>query len=692
MRQTSRLSVRPARRLVVAFSTAALLAVSFVGAAPATAAERPSHAATVAVAEAGMRQLVDAGSVDSIGVSISTTDALVWAGDAGAIDEQGTPRSTSTMNGIGSVSKMFATTAVMQLVDQGKVGLDQPVVKYLPQFTMRSPQYRQITVRMLLNHTAGLPGTAYRNGFTSQPWKGYADLVLKNLATSTLKTTPGAMAVYCNDCFTLAGEVVAEVSGLSYPAYVKRNILAPLGMTDSMFVTSTLPPEGSAARVFADGKMLPLEVTNVHASGGLMSTATDMAAFGRMLLGKGTLNGTQVLSPQSVAEMGRLQTATTLDPMPDTLTAYGLGWDTVRELNLSSVGVRAWMKGGDTTDFHSGLIVAPEAGLTVFVSGAGQRFSSAIAEALGEEIMLNALAERGDITAVPSRLGTDQPPAAQPTEDDVNAMLGIYLGTPTIGVRFTRGDGDTLIGATLAGGAWVNPVPLTFRADGAWWPQTEQVRSFRSVTGWSRTYLVLSTPDGYGAVMGNLVIGQRVEPSGKTAAAWTKRLGTYVTVSDGFTSTVWTTIGPVGVFSQIPDLPGYIDAGTNAPVDAHAPNAGTMFLQVPGLFGRDMDDVVVLPNGYLRMGSSVIRPLATVPVVAAGRTSVMIGRDGWAEWAKVDAASTVSVQGARAWRLASADLRPLAAGTKTMVDRAVAADTYLIVFGEPGQRVTVTVG
>lgn len=122
------------------------------------------------------------------------------------------------MYGIGSVSKVFAAMAAMKLVDQGKIDLDAPLVQYLPDFRMAAPEYPQITVRMLLNHSAGFAGTDYRNGFTNAPVPGYAAQVQQALATQRLKHQPGEMAVYCNDCFTMIEPLVAAVSGQPYPS------------------------------------------------------------------------------------------------------------------------------------------------------------------------------------------------------------------------------------------------------------------------------------------------------------------------------------------------------------------------------------------------------------------------------------------------------------------------------------------
>jgi CubicO group peptidase (beta-lactamase class C family) len=127
---------------------------------------------------------------------------IIVSSQSGKNDEQGQkPLTKDTMYGIGSTSKMFTTAAVMQLVDQGEIGLDTPLVQYLPGFTMMDEQrYRQITPRMLLNHSSGLNGSSMTNTFLFEDNDTYAyESLLGQLAGQTLKADPGAYSVYCND-------------------------------------------------------------------------------------------------------------------------------------------------------------------------------------------------------------------------------------------------------------------------------------------------------------------------------------------------------------------------------------------------------------------------------------------------------------------------------------------------------------
>ncbi len=117
---------------------------------------------------------------------------IVISGHAGKNDLNGNrPLTANTMYGIGSTSKMMLTAAVMKLVDEGKVDLDLPVVNYISDFTMKDDRYKQITPRMLLNHSSGLLGTSSLNTFLYDDNDTYAhDSLLEHLATQNLKTDP----------------------------------------------------------------------------------------------------------------------------------------------------------------------------------------------------------------------------------------------------------------------------------------------------------------------------------------------------------------------------------------------------------------------------------------------------------------------------------------------------------------------
>ncbi|MFA5851792.1 MAG: serine hydrolase domain-containing protein, partial [Spirochaetales bacterium] len=216
-------------------------------------------------------QALQATGGSAVSIALGDRGGAAWAGQYGFADKTaGKAPSADTMFGIGSTSKMFATTAAMILVDRGLVQLDLPLVHYLPEFRMATPGYEKITVRMLLNHSAGFPGTDYRNGMSRAPIRGYAEQVQATLAESRLKHEPGWMNVYANDGFTMVELLVKAMTGLDYVEFVAREVLDPLGMSHSGYPLSSFP-EGSFAKPYKGDQLLKQEYIGPLASGGLYS-------------------------------------------------------------------------------------------------------------------------------------------------------------------------------------------------------------------------------------------------------------------------------------------------------------------------------------------------------------------------------------------------------------------------------------
>ncbi|HWI13240.1 MAG TPA: serine hydrolase domain-containing protein, partial [Burkholderiales bacterium] len=280
----------------------------------------------------------------AISVALVSRDRVVWNEAFGVIDQAtGAAPDTATLFCIGSVSKMLAAISTMILVDRGLVDLDAPLVRYVTDFRMASPEYTQITVRMLLSHSSGFPGSQLRNLFTySPPVLDYAKQTQQTLAISRLKHAPGELAVYCNDGFTMIEPLVAAVTGKSYVQFVQDEILTPLGMTRSRYATVVFPA-GSYAPAYKAGVKLEQEYVNAYASGGLYSTPTEMAQLAMMLMYGGEANGRRILSSAAVSEMGRDQIANLpFNPMPT--YRFGLGWDGVAQPGFAAVGVTVWHK------------------------------------------------------------------------------------------------------------------------------------------------------------------------------------------------------------------------------------------------------------------------------------------------------------------------------------------------------------
>ena len=286
--------------------------------------------------------------------------------------------------GIGSISKVYVTTAVMQLVEEGKVNLDAPVTDYIPEFKMADERYKEITVRMLMDHTSGIMGTCMKDMMLYDDNEtNYYEELLESLAGQRLKADPGAYAVYCNDGFALLEMIVDNVSGMSYTEYLEVNITSRIGAENTGTPLNQFQTE-EAVSVYKFGN-IPYDYDycmNIG-SGGVMATASDTAEFGSAFFSGNDI----LLTENSKDEMAQ---GWSDDPYMDD---SGLGWDYVEFLQYKEAGVKVLGKGGDIDNQHSHLVVAPDEKISVAVlsSGGSSMYNSMMAHAL----LCVALEEKG---------------------------------------------------------------------------------------------------------------------------------------------------------------------------------------------------------------------------------------------------------------------------------------------------------
>lgn len=226
----------------------------------------------------------------------------------------------------GSVTKVLTAALVMQQVEAGELDLDRPANAYLPDdlhLIDADGMAHPATLRQLLSHSSGLPVTW--DGIP--PYDPFSSTEAYLLATRAAIHPPGGRVVYSNSAITFAGEIAARAAGTDFPGLAQTGLLDPLGMTNSSFA----PAERHPAPVIPghsrkrDGTVIPAahaDLSAMAAAGALLTTPQDLARFAQMLLGDGTLEGTQVLSPSSVAEMMRLQAPNA----PGETAGFGLGF------------------------------------------------------------------------------------------------------------------------------------------------------------------------------------------------------------------------------------------------------------------------------------------------------------------------------------------------------------------------------
>jgi CubicO group peptidase (beta-lactamase class C family) len=382
----SPLPASTSRRQFLGFTGAGMLATLLPGCGSDDSGSQ-SYSQTIAMGQQSIQQAINdpAQPVAAISVAMLKGSKVVWQQAFGVSSVPSQTKATlDTRFNIGSVSKLFAALAAVMLQDRGLITLDTPIAQYLPAFTMLSPEYARITTRHLLSHSSGLPGTNSRNLFTFAPVPGYAADTQGELANTHLKHLPGELAVYCNDGFTMVEQLVLAKTGQSFASFVETNILAPLKMTNSSYLT-VMPTSGSFSYPYANGTQYQ-EFVNAYATGGLSSTPTDMMNLAQMIIGGGVFQGTRVVSAEGIAQMGTDQsTGLLINPSPE--WRWGLGWDSVQQPALAAAGVLGWEKDGGTAFYTSEFFVVPSAQLAFMVTGN----SGYDARKLAESIVLSAL-------------------------------------------------------------------------------------------------------------------------------------------------------------------------------------------------------------------------------------------------------------------------------------------------------------
>lgn len=302
--------------------------------------------------------------------------------------EKKTQVTTDQVYCVASISKVFTTTAVMQLVEQGKIDLDASVTRYVTDFQMADARYKDITVRMLLNHSSGLMGGQLMNAFLFEDNDTYYhDTLLKRLRSERLKADPGAFSVYCNDGFVLAEIVVERVSGMSFTDYLEKNICAPLGLSHTKTPLSLTEKDQAAGMYLTKGgEKLPTEYANCIGTAGVYATAEDLCRFGMTY----TDDHNELLSESSKQATFVAEGRNGRWPDGETgLLDFGLGWDSVSVYPFSQYGIKAIEKAGDSLLCHGELVILPEYKLSVAVLtvGASSTIDAVFAHYLAQEYL-----------------------------------------------------------------------------------------------------------------------------------------------------------------------------------------------------------------------------------------------------------------------------------------------------------------
>jgi CubicO group peptidase (beta-lactamase class C family) len=389
-------SAQPAPATVPAVEPAAATAANDPEAAALLAAERDAAAAAAARAaealaawtEGAVAALRQRAHIAGVVVAVVRDGEVLLVRGFGhdRIDPPRAADGERSLFRIGSVSKTFTYVAAMQLVEQARIALEDPVNQHLPE-ALQLPDdgfTEPVRVRHLFSHTAGFEDSALGHLFERDPADVLAPEAYLVQHRPRRVRAPDTTAVYSNYSVALLGAVVAHVSGMPFEAYIERHVTGPLGMDRTTFreplaegdprrLEPRLAQDIATGYRWSNGAFQAGEfefIAHGAPAGGASASAADMARWMLVHLGEGTLDGARILSPESALAMRGIL----FRNAPDVAgIAHGF-------LTQQFGPHFAYGHGGATLYFHTGMVMLPELGLGVFVSANGAEARAPVRE------------------------------------------------------------------------------------------------------------------------------------------------------------------------------------------------------------------------------------------------------------------------------------------------------------------------
>ncbi|MCR5702417.1 MAG: beta-lactamase family protein [Lachnospiraceae bacterium] len=535
-------------------------------------------------------------------------------------NESETADETGILN-VASVSKMYVVTAVMQLVDQGRVELDAPVTDYIPDFEMADERYKDITVKMLMNHTSGLMGSVYEGCLLfDEKSTDYHDTFLSKLKKEHLKANPGEFNCYCNDGFTLLEILVERVKGKSFTDYLKENISKPLSLGD----TGTMWDSDFDRQIpvyINEKEKLANQIPQLIGAGGIMSDAKDVCRFGTAFFA----GDNSLLSENAKKEMANN------NKVGDCAESFGLGWDTVEKEDYEKAGIKVLSKGGDTSQ-HANLLVAPDEKISVAVLSSGG--SSTNCEEICLDLLDEALASKGITVEHPEKEVAEQ----IDVPDKLLKYEGVYATTDkTFCVSFPDKKYMKIVSVTSEDNFEYQYI---YTKDEVFVAVSGDVASGNAIPDKPVQEMIFEEKNGQ-EYLSDCEAGFQAykvpenKVSEKVQKAWDERDGAYYYLVSGKCSDTGYTDNNRMMIKTSDKAPGYV----NGYAMRDENNAGYDVI-IPGTASRDISDLRmenVDGKEYICLDALGFRLISEkdIPVFDSGVTSVEL-KSGEASWFKLD--------------------------------------------------------
>ena len=269
------------------------------------------------------------------------------------------PITSNSLFHMASVTKPFVATAIMQLVEHGKLNLDAHVTEYLPYFRMKDERFATITVRQMLGHISGMPDVEDYQWDKPEYDDGALERYVRSLSELSLIARPGEKFQYSNMAFEVLGDVIAKVSGRSFESYVQRNILKPLGMKHStLLIREANQKLLTSPHVLDESGVIVSKVfpyNRAHSpSSTLYSNIDDMNRWAMANLNRGELNGKRILKASSYDLLWKVQ----MDA--GRRGGIGLSWFLTKRNEHWIV-----YHGGSDVGFNSYIVLAPDNSISI---------------------------------------------------------------------------------------------------------------------------------------------------------------------------------------------------------------------------------------------------------------------------------------------------------------------------------------
>ncbi len=345
-----------------------------------------------------LQEIMTRWGIPGLGVGIVEDGEIVYARGFGVQSlETGVPVTPDSFFCVASITKCFVATAVMQLVEQGRLHLDVPLVQYLPEFRLDDERCRQITLRQMLSHTSGMPDMdedEYDELVAHPEYdEAAAERYVRALAGRKMIAAPGERFAYSNIAYNVLGYLIAKISGQTFENYMREHLLRPAGMPESTLFFPDVPHDRLAVPHLRTPEMVVNPVYPYHRADApasfLHSTVLEMCQWAITCLDGGARNGQRLLSPASFEQMW---TPVVEWGFPPLYEHCGLGWtlghfDGVKTVSHGGMGF-GW------TDFLT-LLPEKKRGAVILCneesSARSRTIRAALHAMLGKEPIVNSV-------------------------------------------------------------------------------------------------------------------------------------------------------------------------------------------------------------------------------------------------------------------------------------------------------------